>query len=85
MNTKLDEQVLKESPQCIQRFKNIDTQLDTHKHETKNDISLLSARLKTSEDNIPPLKVRIQVLEDINHNCDFPNSLSTLVGQMLNQ
>lgn len=47
---------------------------------TKNEISLLSERLKTTEDSIPPLNTRIKALEDINRNCDFPNSLITLVG-----
>jgi len=62
------------------QLKNLETQLATNKSDSKNDNSLLSGRLKTAEDNIPPLNTRIKALEDINHNCDFPNSLTTLVG-----
>ena len=61
-------------------LKNLETQLATNNNNSKNDISLLSGRLKTSEDSLPPLNTRIKVLEDINRNCDFPNSLTTLVG-----
>jgi hypothetical protein len=67
------------------QFKNIEALITSNKNESKNDINLLTIKLKTSEDSIPPLNVRIQTLEDINRNCDFPISLSTLVGQKLNE
>jgi hypothetical protein len=50
-----------------------------HKNQSENDIRQLSVRMKAFEETIAPLNVRIQTLEDINRNCDFPNSLSTLV------
>jgi len=52
---------------------------------SKNEILLLSGRIKTAEDSIPHLNTQIKALEDINRNCDFPNSLTTLVGQKLNE
>jgi predicted nucleic acid-binding Zn-ribbon protein len=59
---------------------------DTIPHlSTKNEIMLLSGRIKTAEDSIPHLNTQIKELEDINRNCDFPNSLTTLVGQKLNE
>jgi gas vesicle protein len=63
------------------QLKNIEASIASNKNESKNDISLFTVRLKTLEESFPPLNMRIYKLEEINYDCDFPNSLSTLVEQ----
>ena len=50
---------------------------------TTNELKLLAAKVTKVEEIIPPIESRVSAIEQINRNCDFPNSLTKLVQQNL--